>query len=224
MSKTPKSVLLTGYEPFDRFPYNPSEVIALALDGLELDGEFVIKGARLPVDCVKMPGVLYGLVEQYRPQIVIGLGLAAGDSGIRIERVGHNWSEIIGRPDNGGHTRPGVPLLPGEPAAYTSTFPATQIVTDLLEAGIPAYTSNHAGGHLCNEMLFTALHAVNTGAWQPAPGQAAIICGFIHLPATPQLVAQLIQTDKHSRNIASMSLELMQQSVKLALNSIVRSL
>lgn len=223
MTETSKTILLTGYEPFDRFPYNPSGVIALALDGHELEGGYVIKGAMLPVDCEKMPGILYGLVEQHRPQFVIGLGLAFGDSGLRLEQVGHNWSEIVGKPDNGGHTRPGVPLLPGEPAAYFSTFPAKQIVTDLLDAGIPAYTSNHAGGHLCNEMLYTALHAVNTGAWQSVAGQP-IICGFIHLPGTPQLAAQLIQADKRARHEPSMSLELMQQGVELALTSTVRPL
>lgn len=223
MSVNSKTILLTGYEPFDRFPYNPSGVVARALDGKEIAGGYVIRGAQMPVDTERMPGVLYGLVEQHRPQIVIGLGLAFGDQGIRIEQVGHNWSEI-GHPDNGGHTRPGVALLPGQPAAYTSTFPAKQIVADLLEAGIPAYPSSHAGGHLCNQMLFTALHAVESGAWQPAPGQEKIICGFVHLPGTPELAAQLLREDKFSKPGPSMSLDLMQQAVELALTVTARAL
>ncbi|MDB5081596.1 MAG: peptidase [Chloroflexi bacterium] len=217
-----KTILLTGYEPFDRFPYNPSGVIAEALDGKELADGYVIRGAVLPVDCVKMPGVLYGLFEKYQPQVVIGLGLAFSETGLRIERVGHNWSEITGLPDNGGHNRPGIPLLPDVPAAYFSTFPSKQIVADLLEAGIPAHTSDHAGGHLCNEMLFTALHAINAGAWQHPSGNP-VIAGFIHLPATPQLAVQLIQTEKHIRNIASMSLDLMQQGVEQVLTSTIQA-
>src|SRR5215217_1873322 len=105
MSETSKTILLTGYEPFDQFPYNPSGVIAKALDGREIFRGYVIKGAQMPVDTVRMPGILYSLFEQHRPQFVIGMGLAYGDPGIRIEQVGHNWSEI-GAPDNGGHTRP----------------------------------------------------------------------------------------------------------------------
>jgi pyroglutamyl-peptidase len=221
MSENLKTILLTGYEPFDRFAYNPSGVIAQALSGKTVGG-YVVKGAIMPVDCVKMPGVLYGLVEQYRPQIVIGLGLAFGDSGLRLERVGHNWSEIS-TPDNGGHTRPGVPLLSGAPAAYFSTFPADRIVTALLEAGLPAYPSDHAGGHLCNEMLFTALHAISSGDWPPVEGQPVVV-GFIHLPGTPQLATRLIQEDRRFRHSASMSLELMQQGVELALATTVRSL
>lgn len=221
MSENSKTILLTGYEPFDRFPYNPSGVIAQTLDGLTIEG-YVVKGAIMPVDCVKMPGILYGLVEQHRPKIVIGLGLAFGDSGLRLERVGHNWSEIS-TPDNGGHTRPGVPLLPEAPTAYFSTFPANQIVTGLLEAGIPAYPSDHAGGHLCNEMLFTALHAINSGDWPPVEGKP-VVAGFIHLPGTPQLAARLIQEDKRFRHSASMSLELMQQGIELVLATTVRSL
>jgi len=221
MSNNEKTILLTGYEPFDRFPYNPSGVLAEALDGFEVEG-YVVKGAIMPVDCVKMPGVLYGLVEQHHPQIVIGLGLAFGDTGLRLERVGHNWSEISA-PDNGGHTRPGVPLLPEGPAAYFSTFPANQIVTDLLEAGLPAYPSDHAGGHLCNEMLFTALHAINSGDWPPVEGQP-IVAGFIHLPGTPQLAAQLIQEDRRNRHSPSMGLELMRQGIEIALATTVKSL
>jgi pyroglutamyl-peptidase len=108
-------------------------------------------------------------------------------------------------------------LLADAPAAYFSTFAANQIIADLLEAGIPAYPSDHAGGHLCNQMLFTALHAINSGAWQTTPDGNRITCGFIHLPATPQMVAHLIQTDKNTRNGASMALELMQRGVELAL-------
>ena len=221
MSDNSKKILLTGYEPFDRFPYNPSGVLAEALDGFQIEG-YVVKGAMMPVDCVKMPGVLYGLVEQHRPQVVIGLGLAFGDSGLRLERVGHNWSEIS-TPDNGGHTRPGVPLHPEGPAAYFSTFPANQIVADLLEAGIPAYPSDHAGGHLCNEMLFTALHAINNGDWPQVEGQP-VVAGFIHLPSTPELAAQLIREDKRYRHSASMSLELMRKGIKIALATTVKSL
>lgn len=220
MSEATKNILLTGYEPFDYFPYNPSGVIAQMLNGRQLDGGYVVRGAILPVDCLKMPGVLYRLVEQFQPQVVIGLGLAFGDSGLRLERVGHNWSQIS-TPDNGGNTRPGIPLWPDAPAAYFSTFQANQIVADLLEAGIPAYPSDHAGGHLCNQMLFTALHAINSGVWQAASNDP-VISGFIHLPATPQLVAQLIQTDKNVRSSASMSLDLMQQGVELALTGSVR--
>lgn len=221
MSNNSKTILLTGYEPFDRFPNNPSGVLAQALDGFTVEG-YVVKGAIMPVDCVKMPGVLYGLVEQHHPQIVIGLGLAFGDSGLRLERVGHNWSEISS-PDNGGNTRPGVPLVPEGPAAYFSTFPANQIVTDLLETGIPAYPSDHAGGHLCNEMLFTALHAINNGDWHPVEGQP-IVAGFIHLPGTPQLAAQLIQEDRRFRNSASMSLDLMRHGIEIALATTIKSL
>lgn len=221
MRENPKTILLTGYEPFDSFSYNPSGALTEVLDGQMIEG-YVVKGAVMPVDCVQMPGVLYGLVEQHQPLIVVGMGLAFGDSGLCVERVGHNWSEI-NSPDNGGHTRPGVPLEPAAPTAYFSTFPASQIVSDLLEAGIPAYPSDHAGGHLCNEMLFTALHAVNSGAWPPVEGRA-IAVGFVHLPGTPQLAARMIQQDKHFRHTASMDLELMRQGLELALAATVRSL
>lgn len=208
-----KTILLTGYEPWDNFPYNPSGVIAEALNGSETAQGYVIRGATMPVDCMMMPGVLAKLWERYQPDYVIGLGLAFGDSGLRVERLGHNWVAIYS-PDNGGHTSQGEPIIEEAPAAYFSSLPVAGIVAALLEKGIPAYSSEHAGTHLCNEMLFTALHrAAEIPGGKPQ-------CGFIHLPATPELAVQVAMHEPRAKPGPSMSLDLMQRGVELALNYI----
>lgn len=210
---------MTGYEPFDRFELNPSGIVARRLDGQEVGQGFVVRSAVMPVDCEKMPGVLAGLIEQYRPARIVGLGLAAGISAIQVERLGHNWIEITGLPDNGGHQRQGDPVIPAAPLAYASTLPVKGIVEELLGHNIPAYLSDHAGTHLCNQMLFTALHWAAQLEREQAP-----LCGFIHLPAHPELVVTLAATDRKAIRTPSMSLELMQQAVHLALAYTVRNL
>ncbi len=212
-----KTILLTGYEPWDDYELNPSGEIAKALNGTELTGNYIIRGEVMPVDCRKMPGILIGLIEKYQPQVVVGLGLAFGDSGIRVERIGHNWINIT-RPDNGGNVVPDELAIPSANAAYFSTFPAKEIVGTLLQAGIPAYTSDHAGGHCCNLMLFTALHYLS---FLPARPESSIQCGFLHLPGTPQLAAQIALQTNNARALPSMSLELMQQAVERSLRQIV---
>lgn len=211
-----KTILVTGYEPWDKFPYNPSGVIAQALDGRELGQGHTIRGAVMPVDCVAMPEVLAKLWEQHRPEYVVGLGLAFGDSGLRLERLGHNWV-AISNPDNGGHIRPGEPIIEDAPAAYFSPLPVADMVAALLDEGIPAYSSDHAGTHLCNEMLYVALHRANQ-MQQNRPQ-----CGFIHLPATPELAVQVALSEPRSKPGPSMSLELMQRGVELALRYLVKN-
>jgi pyroglutamyl-peptidase len=208
-----KTILLTGYEPWDDFEFNPSGKIAAALNGKELADNYVIHGEVMPVDCRKMPGILTGLIEKYQPQVVVGLGLAFGDSGMRVERIGHNRINIT-KPDNGGNVVLDELAIPSANAAYFSTFPANDIVTTLLRNGIPAYPSDHAGGHCCNLMLFTALHYLSFN-------QSSIPCGFLHLPGTPQMVAHIALRDKHPKAFPSMNLELMQQAVELSLLQIV---
>jgi pyroglutamyl-peptidase len=213
----PRTILLTGYEPFDRYEYNPSGALAAALNGRELNAHLSIRGVVLPVDCEKMPQILDALLRETQPVVVIGLGLAFGETGIRVERTGHNLFNIV-QPDNGGHVRPEVPILEGAPAAYFSTLPVREIANVLVAGGIPAYVSENAGGHLCNQFLYTALHRL---AWK----KDAPPCGFLHLPATPDLAAKIMAQDKTVRvPPGSMSLDLMQRAVLAAMNVTLRKL
>lgn len=212
-----KNILLTGYEPFDRFDYNPSGVIAERLNGQEIADQYVIRSAILPVDCLKMPPLLEQLWKEYQPVLVIGLGLAFGEAGIRLERTGHNLFNIAA-PDNGGNVRVDVPIIDGAPVAYQTSLPLREISTALLEKGIPAYISDHAGGHLCNQFLYTVLHYTEAQ-------KLTTPAGFIHLSGTPEQMAKMMLTDKAYRVPSpSMPLEQMQEAVLTVLNSSVKLL
>jgi pyroglutamyl-peptidase len=211
-----KNILVTGYTPFDRFEQNPSYRIAQALDGADLGNGWKITGKSLEVNFKTMPENLYRWWDEYEPSIVLGLGLAYGSSGIRLERFGHNWLEIA-NPDNGGNTCAGEPLDPNAPSAYQTNLPVKELVNLLLQEGIPAFTSDTAGTHLCNMFLFTALQRANQ-----MPDAQKPLCGFVHLPAEPQLVSQLTFKDKINALTPSMSIELMLEAVKIILRSLVK--
>ena len=63
-------------------------------------------------------------------------------------------------PDNAGCQKTDEPCVPAGPAAYFATLPVRAIVERLIDAGIPAYVSDTAGTYLCNQTLYTTLHAV----------------------------------------------------------------
>src|SRR5205807_1118927 len=75
-----------------------------------------------------------------------------------------------------------APIAPDGPVAYFATLPLAAILHALTAEGIPAYVSNTAGTYLCNQTLYTTLHAVRQ---RPDPPTV----GLIHVPLLPAMVA-----------------------------------
>jgi pyroglutamyl-peptidase len=212
-----KTILLTGYTPFDRFELNPSHLIATALDGKKFGEDWIVVGKSLEVDFKQMPILLNQWWDEYNPAMVLGLGLAYGTPAIRLERFGHNWLEI-NSPDNAGNICAGEPIIASAPEAYQTNLPVKELATVLINEGIPAYTSDSAGTHLCNMFLYTALHRTNQTTETPKT-----LSGFVHLPAMPQLVAQMSLKDKNNVTISSMSIEVMQEAVTIILKHLIKA-
>lgn len=57
------------------------------------------------------------------------------------------------------------------------------MVDKLIENGFPSEISNTAGTYLCNNVMYEALHYVNTT-------NSSIISGFIHIPASHELAIE----------------------------------
>jgi pyroglutamyl-peptidase len=174
-----KKLLLTGFEPFLGFPINPTEAIVKALDG-QVIGGYQVVGLLLPVDYVEAGPKILAAMEEVGPDAVVSLGLAAGRTSITPERIAINCRD--GEPDNSGVALEDAPVVEGGPDGYFSTLPIRKMVNVLNESGYPARISNTAGTYLCNNIMYTVLHAVDgSGGGVPA--------GFIHIPASHQLAA-----------------------------------
>jgi len=184
-----KTVLLTGFEPFDRDHINPSWEAVRALDGwrCELpDGDVALVHAR-QIPCVFGVALrsLDEAIDALQPQLVLAIGQAGGRSEITPERVAINVDD--GRIcDNAGCQPIDLPVIEGAAAAYFSTLPIKALVHELRAAGIPASVSNSAGTFVCNHLFFGLMHRIAT---RPAAGGTR--GGFIHIPLLPEQAARL---------------------------------
>ena len=203
----PRSLLVTGFEPFGGHPTNPSLEVAKALDG-RLLGDAVVRGAVLPVHHVEAASTVVRLLDEIEPAAVVHLGLAAGRARIALERVAVNVMDYD-TPDNAGYRARGEPCAAGGPAAYFATLPLDAILAAVLAEGIPACVSNSAGTYLCNQTMYTTLHAL-------ARRGHSCRAGFVHLPLLPAMVAS------SGLEQPSMDVGLMVRAIEVALGVVAR--
>jgi pyroglutamyl-peptidase len=212
-----KRFLVAGFEPYGGRTFNPAGDVARALDGREIAGTSII-GRQLPVSLQKLRGGIESLLREFTPSAVIGLGLHPGEQMVRVECVGVNEADFE-IPDNDGVVVQKRKLSPQGPARRRASFPAQEIVSKLLAAGILARLSVNAGRYLCNACLYTCLELLEEAAL-PVP------CGFIHLPYAPEQVAEILSERTNTANrpkaLASMDLRNSTRAVEIAIAETVR--
>lgn len=174
------TLLLTGFEPFDLEPINPSWEAVRLLDGVWIGHDVQIVARLLPCAFATAGACLTELLAEHRPQMVIATGLAVGRSDLSIERLAINVNDAR-IPDNLGEQPIDTAVVPNGPAAYFSTLPIKAMVQALREAGIPASISQTAGTFVCNQVFYCLQHALN---------KSAVRSGFIHVPNLPEQAAR----------------------------------
>lgn len=177
------TVLVTGFEPFDHDPVNPSWEVARALDGWLCEGHQV---RAVQLSCVFGGAAvqLDAALAHWQPRLVVGLGLAGGRTEWQPERVAINCDDAR-IPDNAGRQPVDTAVVPGGPAAYFSTLPIKAIVQALRAAGLPASVSNSAGTFVCNHVFYALMHRL-----AGLPGVPGVRGGFVHVPALPEQAAR----------------------------------
>lgn len=200
-----KHVLITGFEPFGGYNINPSESIVRSLDGRLIAGRSVV-GRVLPVATDGVRGRLESLLHDGEPDIIIALGLSAGRPALSLERAAVNVLDFT-VPDNAGAMRKHEPIVAGGPDARLCNVPFEPILDAWRKSGVPGYISNSAGTYLCNQVLYELLAMTQS---------RDRVAGFIHLPYLPEQ-AIAAGADTHP----SMSLDLMQKGIELAIETTV---
>lgn len=192
-----KTVLVTAFEPYDRWTTNASWDALVALTR-ELPTAPRVVTRRYPVDFAKTKAKLQeDLAANY--DFVLHLGQSPGSSRIHLEAVGLNVAGETGQSPDEFQT-----LVPKGPAAYRTALPLGAWATKIRAAGIPVQVSYHAGTYLCNAILYLAHHIA---AEQKLKTQAA----FIHLPLTP---AQVLN-ERH--DVPNMSTAMCAEALQLIL-------
>lgn len=179
---TTTRVLVTGFEPFAGATSNPSGDLARLVarhsatyEELGID----VRGVVLPVTFAGATAALERAVDEHSPDVVIALGLAEGRDAITPERVAINLDDAR-IPDNDGVQPIDAPIEADGPAARFNGLPVKSMVAAIRQAGVPASVSLTAGSFVCNHVAY-----VLGGIAERHPGMRA---GFVHVPATPDLV------------------------------------
>ena len=200
-----KTVLLTGFEPFNKATVNPAWEAVRALEGWSAEG-FRVEVRQLPCVFDDANGLLAAMVDELQPDIVIAVGQAGGRPEISVERVAINVDDasIL---DNAGRQPVDRPIREDGPAAYFTTLPIKAMVAAMREKGLKAEVSQTAGTFVCNHVFYGLMHHT---------AGRAVKAGFIHVPFLPE------QVEGRPDNPPSMALEEIIAGIRIAVQTAVK--
>jgi len=176
-----KTVLLTGFEPFDGAATNPSWEAVRLLDGWSGAHSaipFKVVARELPCVFGRAAEALLVAVDEVRPDVVIAVGQAGGRPEISLERIAINVDDAR-IPDNAGQQPVDVSIAADGPAAYFTTLPIKAMAAAIREQGIEAGVSQTAGTFVCNHVFYALMHHLRERG-------RAVKAGFIHVPFLPE--------------------------------------
>jgi len=154
-------LLITGFQPFDRYQVNPSgqaaEIVAAELSVLGVVGRV------LPVDFHAARNHLLGLLDTLRPQACLCTGLAAGES-FRLERIARKVQPFE--------------ALPGKPQ-HRGNWSWESFITTLDRVSVRWRFSDDCGLYVCEGVYWTLLDYAWRRGWPEC-------CGFVHVPAASE--------------------------------------
>jgi pyroglutamyl-peptidase len=189
------TILVTGFEAFDKSTLNPSAEIVKALKGDDL------VTAILPVVFGQASAQLRELIDLHKPSAVLCLGLAVGRSEITPERIAINL-ENARIADNAGNQPLEQRIMADGPDGHFSTLPLEKMVASMKAAGIPASISLSAGTFVCNHIFYVL---------QDYLKDSSIKSGFMHVPL-------MDEQRKEYPNLPTMPIRQMIAGVEIALN------
>lgn len=178
------TTLITGFGPFDGGS-NASEALVRALTKRRIQlGEYAhsrVETLILPVDTEAAGGLLSEAVERFRPSRLLLTGQAAGRNRLCLERIATNRRDFRTPDISGADIRDSL-VLEGGPDSYVASWPDLEGAVSVMNAaGIPAAVSEDCGTHLCNQVLYLALHAAALAGHSYA-------ATFLHVPLLPEQV------------------------------------
>ena len=121
------TVLVTGFDPFENEPINPSWEAVRTLDGQGIAGADIV-ARQLPTIFGESNKVLGKLLQTLQPDVVIAVGQAGGRAEMAIERVAINVDDAR-IADNAGKQPIDIAIASDGPVSYTHLTLPTNTVT-----------------------------------------------------------------------------------------------
>ena len=169
-----KKLLITGFEPFGGAEENTSWLAVQALP--DRVGEYELCRLKLPTVFGAAAQMVLAKAAEFCPDVIISVGVAVGRDAVTPERIAVNIRDAR-IPDNAGNQPRGEFVATDGPAAYFATVAVEKMAQAIRDAGIRATVSNSAGAYVCNDVMYSLLHAFSGNK---------VHCGFIHVPQLPQ--------------------------------------
>jgi len=169
-----KTLLITGFDPFDGAAINPAwEAVKTLPDRV---GKYELRKLQIPTVFGEAAAAVLSAAWEADPDVILCVGQAGGRSAVTPERIAVNIRDAR-IPDNKGNQPAGEFVAEDGPAAYFTTVPVKKMAAAIVAAGLPGTVSNSAGAFVCNDTLYTVLHRFH--------GTATRV-GFIHVPWLPE--------------------------------------
>ncbi len=169
-----RKLLITGFEPFGGVDINPSWLAVERLPNRV--GDYELCKLQLPTIFGQAARMVLEKAEEFAPDLIISVGVAVGRDAVTPERIAVNIRDAR-IPDNAGNQPRGAFVAEEGPAAYFATLPVEAMAQAIRDAGIRATVSNSAGSYVCNDVMYSVLHAC---------AGSHVRAGFIHVPQLPE--------------------------------------
>jgi len=171
-----EKILLIGYSVFSGFQLNPSEEIITRLDGASING-YRVMGLVLPVSYRYVQGTLPRILEEERPDIVLGIGLAPRAIRPVIELVASNVASFRIRDEDGALV--GYEYVAGSGLeAVRTTLPVSIVLDECRRRGLDIAAGVSIGTYLCGIAGYYIMKYAEV---------RKRIGGFIHIPPSTEL-------------------------------------
>lgn len=184
-------IALTGFEPFDELPFNPTADLALQV--AEPTGVRFVRSV-WPVEFEACADAYRAWLDEVRPDAILNLGLFARSGWVQPERVALRYGL--------DRKQTGAALEQSGPVALETRMDTRALSADLRERGVPCGESFHAGVYLCNWMYYASLD------W--ADGRAL----FLHLPFDTERAAGM--SERPDRRFPSLPMATLERAVQRA--------
>ncbi|MDQ7823392.1 MAG: hypothetical protein RDV48_11400 [Candidatus Eremiobacteraeota bacterium] len=168
-----RSILIYSFEPFLQWKVNSATMLLRSMKKQGLIPPAVTHMV-LPVVFEKAAEKVLRAARSSTPDIILGIGQAAGYTKLSLERIALNVNHAT-RPDNRRQKPHDELIREGGPLAYWTTIPYKKMEELSRSRKFPFRLSFHAGTYVCNNVLFMVLDALER---EKIPALA----GFLHVP------------------------------------------
>lgn len=217
-----RTILVTGFEPFDDLAQNVSGALAAALDGRRIEiagtrGErelylspgappagrpllagYSIVGKVLPVSFDRAAAEIARLLEEIRPAGALLLGLSGWTPSLELEELAKN---VVHSPDfaDADGRAPELETVDDDgPPALRSNVDLDSLVRGLNSQKLPAILSRDAGCFVCNSTYYAALDAV-------LRAELKTLAAFVHLPNAAEHLTDQQKAQRHHWPLAGLT-------------------